>query len=457
VSQRSRKELSVSLDRNANRVVVEGASVAPAVDKDGKAKKFLSVREKNGKPIEREDGRGALMSFDMVDIYQEVRVEASKYLVELGELALKVPTQQLPKEEISAIAEVNRQYKKTVSPAVELLKQEWQSMANAIRRTRNEVERQFGKGSYAAEQHVKSAKRHNNACYDAVTNQLRTVFENAGIMDPVTRIRILLSAVMGNLQKVDWAKLSDFAHSALPEEWFIYTMTMMSQDVWTPNETMDKVSFTVELTDGQLAAINGRKVTFSDGMLAGKNGEIVAIADGVDLNGEFILRVADDGVYACHDIISLVQVPKANKNMVIFATASDPQTVANVDHILETMMDKEVRLAPFCKDAIVVDGKAVGKFRCSLNGKTSKAINDMYGGANGVRGYVTEVVRGQYEEQDGKVKKVAVVVLRNSIAPMLDDEVDGIGHLPELEVKEVKSPKVDRRAIGLKMSSAAEF
>ena len=483
VRQRSSEELSVSIDRNDKHIITEGVNVGyENKNWEMNIPGLVIKTDKKGKPVDREDGRGPLYTYDMVDVYQLVRGEegAAQYLVELAKLAAAVPTQVLPKEEIHELKLVKDAYKSTLVYGAIFMKNMWQSMTAAIRRLKKEVEKKYGKKSYTAEQYVKAQKKHNNECFAAITNQLRIMFEDANVMDPVTRVRVLLAAVINNgesLQRADWAKLSDFAHSALPEEWFCYTMHIMRNDAWTPAETMDKLTLLVELSDAQLTAINGRKVVLQDGMLVGKNNEVVGFVDGMDMNGEFVLRVADDGVYVCHDVVSLVEIPKADRNVTIFTTKSDRYTVANLNAILEGMMDKEVRLVPTDGDAIVVDGQKIGEFRCGLtkklfnkdgspkmkNGKQAferlgvTTINGLYGGSNGVRGYVSEVVRGEYEEENGKLNKCAVIVLKNITAPMTDEEVDGIGYLPikNLGNKEVKSPKVDRRAIGLKMNSAA--
>lgn len=419
VAQRGRRELSVSIDRKANRVVMEGNELGAKVGANGQEQKLLTVvRDKSGKIVEREDGRGYMYKFDCVDLFQEVRAEAAEYLRELGELCLQVPVQKLPSSEMAEIKAVKDKMSKTVMPAVALQKEIWMSMSAAIQKQRRELEAKYGKKSYEVEQHVKDRKQHNNTCYVAVTNNTRRLFELAGISDAVIRIRCLLAIVMGNLQTVRWTELSDFAHSVLPEEWFIYTMTMMKGDRFTPQETMDKVSFIEELTDEELAGLNGKKVTFKDGMLI-INGTIIAVADGVDLNGEFVLRVTDDGVFACHDIVSLVEVPKADSNTTVFVTKADTKTTGNVDYILDSVIDSEVTLAPYQKDAILVNKNGnmerVGEFRCSYNGKNLHLLNSLYGNKQGVTGTVVEAVEGVYEEEGKGRKRIVVFVMKNTV------------------------------------------
>lgn len=419
VAQRGRKKLSVSVDRKGNRVVVEGAELGVKVNTNGQKQKLLTVvRDKSGKIVEREDGRGFLYKFDCVDLFQEVRAEAAEYLRELGELCLRVPVQKLPSSEMAEIKAVKDKMSKTVIPAVALQKEIWMSMSAAIQKQRRELEVKYGKKSYEVEQHVKDRKQHNNTCYAAVTNNVRRLFELAGVNDAVVRVRCLLAIVMGNLQTVRWTELSDFAHSVLPEEWFIYTMTMMKDDRFTPQETMDEVSFVQELTDEELAGLNGKKVTFKDGMII-INGVIVAVVDGVDMNGEFVLRVTDNGVYACHDIVSLVEVPKADSNTTVFVTKADSKTAGNVDYILDSVIDSEVTLAPYQKDAILVNKNGnmekVGEFRCSYGRKNLHLLNSLYGNKQGVTGTVVEAVEGVYEEEGKGRKRIVVFVMKNTV------------------------------------------
>lgn len=419
VAQRGRKELSVSVDRKGNRVVCEGAELGVKVGDNGQKQKLLTVvRDKSGKVVEREDGRGYMYKFDCVDLFQEVRAEAAEYLRELGELCLRVPVQKLPASEMAEIKAVKDKMSKTVMPAVALQKEIWMSMSAAIQKQRRELEAKYGKKSYEVEQHLKDRKQHNNTCYAAVTNNVRRLFELAGISDAVVRVRCLLAIVMGNLQTVKWAELSDFAHSVLPEEWFIYTMTMMRNDRFTPQETMDEVSFIEELTDEELAGINGKKVTFKDGMII-INGVIIAVANGADLNGEFVLRVTDDGVFACHDIVSLVKVPKADSNTTVFVTKSDFKTAGNIDYILDSVINNEVTLAPYQGDAILVNKNGslerVGEFRCSYNRKNLHLLGALYGKKQGVTGTVVEAVEGVYEEEGKGRKRIVVFVMKNTV------------------------------------------
>jgi len=441
VTQRSRQEFSVKIDRDTHTVKVEGASLAENVGEDGKVQPFLTIAvDKKGKEIQREDGNGAVRKFDCPDMFQEIRAQSAEYLKELATLCMGVPVQKLSAEELKKIANIKKDkdvnggvISKVLIPALGMQRGVWQSMTDYVKTYQKQLERRYGKKSVEVDEFVKAQKQHNNVCYNAVTNNVRRLFESAGINDAVTRVRVLLAVVCGNLQRVEWDKLSSFAQSALPEEWFIYTMTMMRDDVWTPSETMDKLVFRHELSDVELAGLNGVAVTLEDGMLRA-NGIVIAHTDGKDLNGQFVLRVTDDGVYACHDIISLVKVPEADKNVTLFVTGADEGTSSNLDNILEKVTGNEVRLVPFNGNAIMVNGEKVGKFRCNINGKVNGLVNRLYGGAHGVKGNAVEVVRGRYEDEEKHVvRDIAVVVLKDTAA-MTDEEVDGIGFTPEPEV-----------------------
>ena len=109
VSQRSRKEFSVKIDRSAHVVKVEGASLAERVDEDGKVQPFITVAvNKKGKEIQREDGNGVVRKFDCPDMFQEIRHESAKYLEELATLCMNVSVQKLPAEELKAISAVKK-------------------------------------------------------------------------------------------------------------------------------------------------------------------------------------------------------------------------------------------------------------------------------------------------------------------------------------------------------------
>lgn len=291
----------------------------------------------------------------------------------------------------------------TLIPALRMQKQMWQILPKP--------------GKFSLDQFMATF----DVFYAALINNVRRLCELGHVEDPITRIRLLLFVVLtdsiNNGERYS-DSLLNFARQALPEEWIIYEMTII-KDEYTPQETMDKVSFLKELTDEELVDINGKKVTFEDGMII-VDGVITAVTEGVDLNGEFILRVADDGVYACHDI-----VPKARTDIMAFCTAGDDITVSNLNNIWEKMKHKEVCLIPFKTDtvsnaAIVIDGIEVGHFLCSEDDTDNTIINEFYGGKringksvqNGIGGTPIAWLPVTYEYNKMGDRKIAVVVLK---------------------------------------------
>lgn len=402
VKMRSRTALTLSLDWDARRSVIGGFKKDPNRDTE-----LVKKVNKDGSVTEY---------VDLNDMWNQSRSEFFGYAKEVADELMKVSGQQLPREEVLAITMAVKKHGDVVR-ALALLKQILQSASTALARKKAEYESLYKKGSYRAEAWAKTAKAENNELYPDVRNQARLICELGKVNDPVERVRCALATVLfQNLDtkaQVNWDKLSGFVSNALDVEWQIYKLHVEKSNPWTPQETMDAVEFANELSDEELVALNGKTMTFEDGAAYDENGEEVCYGK-VELNGEFTIRVADDGIYACRNLTEVLTglIPKADPSRVLFVTKGGK---VDIEAFKAAVVNHSVTLAPWNKDAIIMNdnGKLVevGKFRTEFMFKAfSNVTMALYGGKLGKVGTVTKVIKGFYDGKAGR-EEIAICTL----------------------------------------------
>lgn len=410
VKMRSRTALSLTLNWDSRKAVIGGFKKDPNRDTE---------------LVKRVNKDGSVTEFvDLNDMWNQSRSEFFGYAKEIADELMKVSGQQLPREEVLAVMMAVKKHGDVVR-ALALLKQILQSATTALAKKKAEYESLYKKGSYRAEAWAKTAKAENNELYPDVRNQARLICELGKVNDPVERVRCALASVLfQNLNtkaQVNWDKLSGFVSNALDVEWQIYKLHVEKGNAWTPQETMDEVSFNEELTDEQLVAINGTTMVFENGASYDEDGEEVCYGK-VELNGEFTIRVADDGIYACRNLTEVLTglIPKANSDRILFTTSEK----TNVKAFKAAVLQQPVTLAPMKRDAILVTNqngaiRQVGNFRTvdhfdMVQGKFKPAIsrvtNKLYGGNAGVTGTVEKVIHGVYETARGR-QEIAICTM----------------------------------------------
>lgn len=404
VKMRSRTPLTLTLNWDSRRAVVGGFKKDPnrdtelikKVNKDGSVTEFV----------------------DLNDMWNQSRSEFFGYAKEVADELMRVSGQQLPREEVLAITMAVKKHGDVVR-ALALLKQILQSASTALARKKAEYESLYKKGSYRAEAWAKTAKAENNELYPDVRNQARLICELGKVNDPVERVRCALATVLfQNLDtksKINWDKLSGFVSNALDVEWQIYKLHVEKSNPWTPQETMDKVSFVdgIEATDEILAAINETSAEFVNGAVYDEDGEEILVGN-VELNGEFTIRVADDGIYACRNLTEVLTglIPKADPSRVLFVTKGGK---VDIEAFKSAVVNHSVTLAPWNKDAIIMNdnGKLVevGKFRTEFMFKAFSSVTmALYGDKQGKVGTVTKVIKGFYDSKAGR-EEIAICTL----------------------------------------------
>lgn len=418
VKMRSRTPMTLSLDWDNRRAVIGGPDMS-----DSKVIKRVLA------------DKTVIETLDENDCWHQSRSEFFGFAKELADELMTVNGQKLPEQEVQAIISTAKKHK-DVCLALGLLKQMLQSTENSLRASEREYATKYKKGSYRAEAWAKIAKTERNELYPAFRNQARRILEIGKVMDPVERVRCALVAVLfencdTSRSQIKWDKLSGFAASVLDVEWQIYKLNIERSNPWTPQETMDLVKFNEELSDEELVALNGTVMTFEDGAVYDEEGEEVCYGPST-LNGEFTLRVADDGIYACKNLTEVLTalIPQADDTKVLFVTNEK----TDVERFKEAVKQQPITLAPMNRDAVLVtneDGSRtqVGRFRTAshfVNDKpvNSRVTNKLYGGSNGVSGTVTKVIRGIYDSARGR-QQVAISFLETG-RPVTDTEAEDL-------------------------------
>lgn len=373
-------------------------------------------------------------TLDENDCWHQNRYEFFGYSKEVADELMKVCGQRLPEQEVQAIIMAAKKHK-DVCLALLLLKQILQSASTAIKVQKTRYETLYKKGSYRAETWSNQAKEESNEFYPEIRNQARLICELGKVSDPVERVRCALACVLftnlNTKSQIKWDKLSGFAGNVLDVEWQIYKLYIEKDWRWTPQETMDEVSFAdgIEVTDEILAAINETVAEFVNGAVYDDEGEEILVGD-TELNGKLTIRVADDKIYACKSLVEVLNgmIPKANSSHLLFVTNEE----MDVERFKGAVKQQPIALAPMNHDAILVtnpDGSRtqVGRFRTAshfVNDKpvNSRVTNKLYGGNNGVFGTVTKVIHGVYDSPRGR-KKIAIGLIETS-RPVCDTEAE---------------------------------
>ena len=206
-------------------------------------------------------------------------------------------------------------------------------------------------------------------------------------------------------------RISSFAGIVLEEEFFIWAHSLMGEEASEfSGYELENCSFAV-----------GSEITLHMGkVVPGPMGEH-AVCMNLSADGSFVVREKDGKLYAAREIRKQIEdrIPESDDTVCVFATRADRETSRHLDEIESLMRgSKTVSLVPYLKgtrlhDAIICDGKNVGKFRCNSGfqrGKSEVAINSLY---DCVQGELDFVCRTDNFEAGNSSAQLDIVVLKN--------------------------------------------
>lgn len=221
--------------------------------------------------------------------------------------------------------------------------------------------KRYPKKSSALEEHIKGIKKDTKTAMQALTNQFRIEFKKLGLSERDT-ILVMLHVVFSE------GNNSSYAHMLLEQEFFKFAIGCYAN---TPAEilyTEDKLIH-CDFKEGDI-------VHFEAGKAQGY-GNAVAYAV-VPLCGDFIIRKNEFGKFVASQKLSdLVTAPPIDEDKLVFITkpggGKDAYTCRHMQEITKilTTPGTRVTLTPYLRnnknvhDAIIVNGRVIGSFRCS--------------------------------------------------------------------------------------------
>lgn len=221
--------------------------------------------------------------------------------------------------------------------------------------------KRYPKKSSALEEHIKGIKKDTKTAMQALTNQFRIEFKKLGLSERDT-ILVMLHVVFSE------GNNSSYAHMLLEQEFFKFAIDCYAN---TPGEIL--------YTEDKLIHCDfkeGDTVHFEAGKAQGY-GNAVAYAV-VPLCGDFIIRKNEFGKFVASQRLSdLVTAPPIDENKLVFITkpggGKDAYTCRHMQEITKilTTPGTRVTLTPYLRsnknvhDAIIVNGRVIGSFRCS--------------------------------------------------------------------------------------------
>jgi hypothetical protein len=293
----------------------------------------------------------------------------------------------------------------------EFLKQAYSSISN-VQATRIRDIRDRYPDRYKAEAHIKDLKKDMAPFYTYLAKTLRFQMRD---LSASMRAAVLVSVIMVGDNKED-SQYSSYAHGVLDKEFLAFVLQIFKDEDKVAKYTEDKL-ISCTFKEGDVAE-------FVFGEAYGDDGKFAKAADD-ELDGEFTIRKNKNGHLVASKLIKEVLAPEDPDGSVLcFITKGSDWGDENLTAVMKKMEDKEVTLIPYRKqqdgkdlhDAIVVDGKMIGKFRTSLGSDNPESIQAMYRNKTGkITGMISceleMKVSGKHGVQVKKNHKVALVLM----------------------------------------------
>ena len=274
-----------------------------------------------------------------IDPLFRIKVACLGYLPEIVELLKNdVANFKLPEKELALMSKFSLENLKKVELPIRTLiidaqkalfniKGVWADVNSGLKKEEDEL-RKLYKGRIKAgfsserdlEQALKLHKSLNTMAYRGCENMARLLMaelakdEKIGMMfrDPLEQMRFVVQTLM---DRGTSDIVSDFGRLVMPEEFAIwqYFVTKTYGESEIPKNTQDRLHFIdgfkdeTIITPERLAKLNGKKVNLQNGALVSSDGICWAYNPNPETSGEFVLQVKEGRLYACADIVELMQ------------------------------------------------------------------------------------------------------------------------------------------------------
>ena len=331
-------------------------------------------------------------------------------------------------------------FKTFITDVIEGIKQEYQSAFSASEATQADIKKQ-GKESNLAKELIKdlidNEKAELSEILRRLQNKTRVAFntleaimsQQTGktvVISPADRVRLIWKVVLDNATVngvINWKKVSALPQTLLEPEYLLWVLDAFKGtefETLIPRQTKDKIHLEgtfKDMTPEEVAELNGLKVPFVDGEFVFE-GE-TKLSCKVPLNGTFDIKVDEDGIFAMHDIESLVVVPPAdNKVAIVKLTSGDTESIRS---ITQAAMDaNEVWFVKGEKGkgnpiAIVNDQdvKIVGTYLLHFSKVATNMFNIDYASNknNGLKGIVNFYKPFDYRDRAGNWQSTAFLAI----------------------------------------------
>ena len=373
---------------------------------------------------------GKFSHYAVADCFEELRQAGLDSLIPWEDKikgmkqALSVETKQ---KVTSIVSRVDPKGKYTAM--VRLLMQEYRTLTTASRAERATVQKRYGTLHAATAVSVeKGIKMQDKAAYDAISNMLRSYMAS---LSPVERAAVVLNVAINDMERGKADRPSSFIGIVMEEEWMLLMQELSGEEAQETKDRLARCDFEV-----------GETITFVNGH-AREGKKHAFIMDGTLPDGEYTIREENGVKYACRSVSGLVEsrIPEVDDRL-LFVTKAVSKKEDLEEIVAALQSGKSIVLAPGVKtgdknfsDAVVVDGRQVGKFRSSVGQKNDAGLRNFFYLQSGK---IATIRRISYRENN-KWQYAAIVVLKDTRKMDLKEfakVVENNTHVPQ--VKAVK-------------------
>lgn len=379
---------------------------------------------------------GKFSHYAVADCFEELRQDGMNTLIPWEDKikgmkqALSVETKQ---RVTSIVAQVDPKGKYTAM--VQLLMQEYRTLTTVSRAERAAVQKRYGTLHAATAVSVeKGIKMQDKAAYDAISNMLRSYMKQ---LSPIERAAVVLNVAINDMERSKADRPSSFIGIVMEEEWMLLMQELGGK---TGEETKDRLARCDFFADENVTFVNGH---------AREGKKHAFITDGTLPDGEYTIREENGVKYACRSVSGLVEsrIPEADDRL-LFVTKAVSRKEDLEEIVAALQSGKSIVLAPGVKtgdknfsDAVVVDGRQVGKFRSSVGQKNDTGLRNFFYLQSGK---IATIRRISYQENH-KWQYAAIVVLKDTRKMDLKEFARAIENAPVPQTKTVKRTQKIRR------------
>lgn len=379
---------------------------------------------------------GKFSHYAVADCFEELRQSGMDALMPWEDKikgmkqALSVETKQ---KVTSIVTHVDPKGKYTAM--VQLLMQEYRTLTTASRAERAAVQKRYGILHAATAASIeKGIKSQDKTAYNAISNMLRSYMTH---LSPVERAAVVLDVAINDMEHSKADRPSSFIGIVMEEEWMLLMQELSGKAERETKDRLARCDFSVS-----------ENVTFVNGH-AREGKKHAFIMDGTLPDGEYVIREENGVKYACRSVSKLVEsrIPEVDDRL-LFVTKAVGRKEDLEEIVAALQSGKSIVLAPGVKagnkhfsDAIVVDGRQVGKFRSSVGQKNDVGLRSFFYLQSGK---IATIRRISYREND-RWQYAAIVVLKDTRKMELKEFAWAVENAPVLQAKTVKKVQKSRQ------------